>query len=216
MFYFIFSWTTLYEDNAYKMETIFLELPLKNLRISAFLQVYEYFESVVEEVLKEFVFKDSVLEEASRILTRLPIKPNVTLIGVHARRGDFLSKRNIENGYIVPEKSYFFNAFNFMKRKYPKNRIRFLVASDDLKWCRKNLKTPGVSILPRASPGVHMAILAKSSHVIMSSGTYGWWAGFMAGGDVVYFKGIFPKGSYFGDKFNATIYYPPWWYPIDN
>ena len=49
---------------------------------------------------------------------------------------------------------------------------------------------------------------------VITSGSYGWWAGWLTGGKVVYYK-LFPTpGSHLYSLFNTTDYYPATWIPM--
>ncbi|CAG5128534.1 unnamed protein product [Candidula unifasciata] len=191
---------------------ILLNLTKANISIGGYLQSYKYFEDYADEVRQEFLFSDSIANEAYLIVHNLISERKGNLfVGVHIRRGDFLNGGNPKLGYGVPEKSYFSKAFKWMQSKFPDRNITYLVASDDLNWCNDNLKSDNVLALPNAPPAIHMAILSSCDHVIMSGGTYGWWSSFLAGGYVVYFKRFMSKDTTFGASFNPETYYPPLW-----
>ena len=54
----------------------------------------------------------------------------------------------------------------------------------------------------------HLALLSRCNHSIITLGTYSWWSGWLAGGDVIYYKRYLRPNSkdYFGDE-----YYPYHW-----
>ncbi|ESO08600.1 hypothetical protein HELRODRAFT_110149 [Helobdella robusta] len=58
---------------------------------------------------------------------------------------------------------------------------------------------------------VDLAILSACQHVIMTVGTFGWWAGFLSGGTVVYYKNYPSPNTEIGSGFLAEDYYPPNW-----
>ena len=65
----------------------------------------------------------------------------------------------------------------------------FLVLSEDLKWCRKELAPISKNVVvveELASVEEDLALVSSGTHVIMSVGTYGFWGGFLAGGEIVY------------------------------
>ncbi|CAG5128535.1 unnamed protein product [Candidula unifasciata] len=211
------GWQVVREKHAYAFDTRLLNLTKENISIGGYLQSYKYFKDYADEVRQEFLFSDSIANEAYLIVHNLISERKGNLfVGVHIRRGDFLNGGNPKLGYGVPEKSYFLKAFKWMQSKFPNRNITYLVASDDLNWCNDNLKSDNVLALPNAPPAIHMAILSSCDHVIMSGGTYGWWSSFLAGGYVVYFKGFMSKGTTFGDSFNPETYYPPLWVGMEN
>ena len=73
-------------------------------------------------------------------------------------------------------------------KKYP--NVHFLVISDDLPWCRDHLLpsplAPVVTVPPVArSAPTDLAVLSLCNHTIGSVGTFSWWAGWLAGGEVI-------------------------------
>ncbi|RUS75084.1 hypothetical protein EGW08_017161, partial [Elysia chlorotica] len=122
-----------------------------------------------------------------RIGTRTPI-------GVHVRRYDLLTQKEIRLGSLAAPRSYFQQAFAWMRSRH--GDVVFLVATDDPTWCKENIvQGDDVILLPHATADVHMCALATCRHVIMSVGTFGWWAGWLGGGDVIYYTKPHAPGS---------------------
>ncbi|BFZ23695.1 hypothetical protein BsWGS_26734 [Bradybaena similaris] len=181
------------------------------------MQSFWYFAAVMDEVRQEFTFRDSVANDAAKLLHHVYLKHNTSMIiGVHVRRGDFLTKKHQQRGYGVPEKSYFMKAFSLMKSKFPGRNITFLVVSEDLPWCRENLLRNDVAVVPPASPSVHMAVLGSCDHVIMSGGTFGWWSAWLANGYVIYYTGYMESGTRLGNWTIKHQYYPRMWIGMGN
>ncbi|CAG5116810.1 unnamed protein product, partial [Candidula unifasciata] len=193
-----------------------MNLPLKNVRIDGYLQSYCYFAQIIDEIRQEFTFQDHVSAAAAKILHDVYIKYNSSMVvGVHARRGDFLEKSWQDLGIRIPQKSYFMKAFSLMKSKFPGRKIVFLVASNDYKWCRENLVSDDVILMQPETPAVHLAVLSRCEHVIMSCGTFGWWAAWLANGQVIYYTNFFGNGS-LQQKVKVNQYYPPLWIGLDD
>ncbi|BFZ23694.1 hypothetical protein BsWGS_26733 [Bradybaena similaris] len=211
------KWSTIKEANPFAFDPRMMSLRKEHTRIDGFLQAFVYFDNVVDEVRQEFTFHDYIANDAAKILRNVYVNYNVTMtVGVHVRRGDFLSDFGKFWGYGVADKSYFTKAFSLLKSKFPKRKIIFLVASDDLPWCQENLKRTDVFVLPEASAAVHLAVLSSCDHVIISGGTFGWWAGWLANGYVVYYTGHMGKGTRMGKMLIAYTYYPRLWIELGN
>ncbi|XP_005095007.1 galactoside 2-alpha-L-fucosyltransferase 3 [Aplysia californica] len=191
------------------------KLPTKNITMSGFRQSWKYFASAQNELKKEFTFKERISADAKNLEEEIRRKfPNRTLVGVHARRGDFLTSRKL--GYNSPAPSYYYKAFDRMIKEIgPKtSSLLFVVSSDDLKWCAANIKRPDVHVLSPASAQLHLAFLARTSHAVISAGTFSWWAGWLTGGKVIYFSGYPRNGTFLMNDFKAEDYYPPHWIGI--
>ncbi|BFZ23005.1 hypothetical protein BsWGS_26044 [Bradybaena similaris] len=199
-------------DHHFFNATLF-SLPLQNVTICCNLQSFWYFADVMDEVRQEFTFRDSVANDAARIFRDVQLKQNSSLIiGVHVRRGDFLDEKYKGKGYEVADKSYFMKAFSLMKSKFPGRNITFLVASDDLPWCLRNLLSHDVVVMPTVSSSVHLAVLASCDHMIISGGTFGWWSGWLANGYVIYYTGYMAQKGWTKNR----EYYPRLWIGMGN
>ncbi|CAG5128254.1 unnamed protein product, partial [Candidula unifasciata] len=209
------KWPVIKEQSFY--DERMMNLPMQNLTIESYLLSYWYFAGVEREVKQEFTFHDTIANAAAMILRDVYVKNNASMIvGVHVRRTDFLLKIHKKMGYGVPEKSYFMKAISLMKSKFLGRNITFLVVSDDLPWCHKHLSGKDVSFMPPATAAVHMAVLSKCDHVIISSGTFGYWSAWLAYGHVIYYPGYMRKDSILGKWFRDDLYYPKTWTPMGN
>lgn len=64
------------------------------------------------------------------------------------------------------------------------------------------------------SPGQDLAILSLCNHTVVSAGTFGWWAAWLANGTTVYFDNWPRNGTKLDGKFDRRDYYPSHWVPI--
>ncbi|PVD32101.1 hypothetical protein C0Q70_07529 [Pomacea canaliculata] len=190
----------------------FLELdPKRNYRIGPYLQSWRYFfehEAEIREVMK---FKDSIVTQARKVVDSLRHKHNRTLTGIHVRRGDYLQAEIW--GYKTAPVQYLLHAMDYVRQRF--RDVTFVVASDDVKWCKEQFaNTSDVTVLQTNSPpAVDMMILASLDHMIMTVGTYGWWASFLNPGIIVYYRDFVKPGTFLSRHFspNGTDYYCPTW-----
>nr|XP_042898554.1 galactoside alpha-(1,2)-fucosyltransferase 2 [Parasteatoda tepidariorum] len=158
------------------------------------------------EVDREY-FERAILLRDSQILAE-----------VHVRRGDYLShsRGGWLRGYEGREvdREYFERAMEYFNFKY--DNVTFLAISDDRDWCRKNLTDLGIVTTPDSpSAGHDLALLTECNHTIMSYGTYGFWGGYLGGGEVVYFADFLkPNTSFVRDYFVYEKMYPTDWIGI--
>ncbi|XP_055998800.1 galactoside alpha-(1,2)-fucosyltransferase 2-like isoform X3 [Ostrea edulis] len=208
-------WSCSYDDKFLKMSSN------KKVYFLGYFQSWKYWIKHEDEIRKIFTFNTEIEEEAnenlSNILNEMGFRDSSTgvVVGIHSRRGDYLSKPAMDYGYITPNETYYLNAMRYFREKFPTKRIFFIAASNDIDWLRQKLnKEENVFFLQENQPFMDMAILALCDHVIMSSGTFGWWAGWMTKGIVVYYKHIFVPKSYFSHAFRggdiSDFIYPGW------
>lgn len=171
-----------------------------------FLQSWKYFQPVKKEVLKKFKFKRAIASRAERYIDKAKAG-KTTVIGIHIRRGD-----HIGLGYMrFPPMSYFKKAQQYFRKKYKK--VKFVIATNDRAWARENFKSKDTEIITSSkSAPEDMAILTMCSGLIMSLGTFSWWAGYLGKGQVVYYNREFVMShAVNAGNVSKEDYYPPKW-----
>lgn len=179
----------------------------KNWTLTGYYQSWKYFTNISKIIKKEFTFKNEILKEAFKVLKKYGLGKK-TLIGVHIRRGDMLAQKL--RGYNVADETYINKALGFY-RKTVTNPV-FLISSDDMNWARNSIQESyDVNFVGGNSLGVDLAILANCQHSVITSGSYGWWAAWLAGGDTIYFSNYPRRNSWLSSIYNKNDYYPEWW-----
>ncbi|XP_076456342.1 galactoside alpha-(1,2)-fucosyltransferase 2-like, partial [Babylonia areolata] len=204
------------EKGCCHFQKVFLQLdPRKDYHVGKHLQSWKYFEGVEAEVRRAVLFKESVLGQAKRTVEELRRRCNQTLIGVHVRRGDFLKPFYVRRGFRTAPPEYYLTAMDYMRQRF--RNVTFLVSVDKTDWFVQNVtRAKDVTILKRQNSVVDMALLASLDHVIISSGTYSWWVGYLNQGVTLYWKDFIANGTPLGNSFNprGTTYIYPGWIPF--
>ncbi|KAK6184892.1 hypothetical protein SNE40_007251 [Patella caerulea] len=176
-----------------------------NWTLNGYFQSWKYFHASVNILRKQLKFKENILKQARNKL--LPTKGKIR-IGIHVRRGDMNSRYALKRGYNVADVGYLNRSMDYFRRKF--GAVSFVMVSDDVKWCEANIKSKDLSIMG-VSREVDLAILSLCDHNIVTTGSFGWWGAWLAGGEVVYFKN-YPKNNTWLDKqYNKHDYYPSNW-----
>ena len=201
-------------------------MTLENYRVGLYLQSWRYFEDVVPQIRNQFTFKRIVYDKARKVMTKIkadfdknkqtgvktkPLERNITFVGVHIRRGDLLTKHYLKFGYQVAPKQYIDKAMMFFTERF--KDVLFLVCSDSMNWTAENVKHQHVVHVRGNSPEVDLSILSQCNHTIITVGTYGWWAGFLAGGITLYYKHPAREDSLLRREFSkdySDFFYPGW------
>uniref|UniRef100_A0A2C9KQS9 L-Fucosyltransferase n=1 Tax=Biomphalaria glabrata TaxID=6526 RepID=A0A2C9KQS9_BIOGL len=211
------GWKWVSESAFAIFESKLMNLPPINIIVTGYLQCWRYFQHAQDEIRREFTFVPSIQKEADAVLASCRSKlQNHVIVGVQVRRGDLVLSRNKRLGYGVAKASYFVKAFAKMRSLLPNQNITFLVASDDLTWCIDNINDTSVTFLPKMDAGSHFAILSSCDHVILSSGTFGWWIAWLANGTTIYYKDYIRKNTPLYFTYRDSDYYPPWWIGLRN
>ncbi|EGT60441.1 hypothetical protein CAEBREN_21376 [Caenorhabditis brenneri] len=142
------------------------------------------------------------------------------IVGVHIRHGMDISmnSRNRKHGHVDTPIGYYKRAIEQISNVY--DSVAFIICSDDVAWARRNLKL-GKETAHFYCPGpreVDMAILTSCDSLIMSTGTFGWWSGYLnvnASPDVYYYKHWPAEGSVIEKMTNKTEYFLKSWTPLE-
>lgn len=197
----------------------------KSILVGGFRQSWRYTMAIERRLRRHLTFKEEIRNFSERFL-RSHIPPGWNRAGfvrvaIHVRRGDILSKRLSDYGYTFPNMSYFSSAMAHFTGRY--KRVQFLTFSDDVEWTKKSIKedlvTPtnssvNVTHVSGHSGGQDMAIMSMCDHVIMTTGTYGWWAAWLAKGITVYYGNWPRNGSGLEKQFKRDDFFPPYWIPM--
>ena len=184
----------------------------RNISLQGFFQSWKYFSNVAECIRDLLVIRPNYLSKAKQFLKQMVFQSK-TLIGVHVRRTDMMTKGSQEIGRIVASKQYITKAMTFFRTRC--NNTHFIICSDDMRWSRQNINGSDVTF-SSFEPAVDFAILTLCDHVIITVGTFGWWAGLFAGGSVLYLSDYPRKGSNLDLWQPKDSYYPPNWIGMNN
>lgn len=114
-------------------------------------------------------------EQDVKNVFKLQIDP-VDAVSIHVRRGDYLALNQYT--FKPVDMNYINQAMDIFKRI---GKTKFMVVSDDLPWCRDNIKDPDCEIL--FSPGVSvyadLCLMASCEHHIISNSTLAYWAAYL-------------------------------------
>lgn len=180
-----------------------------DVRVGLYLQSWKYFTNSQTDLKKQLLFHNHITQRAKILLKSiLNYKTNdrITVIGIHVRRGDMV---NNKLGFQVATLDYIKTAIAVYRNTF--QNLAFVVTSNDISWCKKNLAADSTFVFFHNRPEVDMAVLSLCDHIIMTVGTYGWWAAWLSGGNVTYYKAPARKGTWWDNKLSIVDHFPPHW-----
>ncbi|XP_072343311.1 galactoside alpha-(1,2)-fucosyltransferase 2-like [Scyliorhinus torazame] len=176
---------------------------------------WTFYHHIREEILHEFTFHDFLKEQINTFLRRITgERKNVTYVGVHVRRGDYIHiMPDVWKG-VIADKKYLDTAMAYFRNKY--KNVVFVVTSNGMDWSKENIdKSKGDVFFSddakQSSPADDIAILAHCNHTIMTVGTFGYWAGYLAGGETIYLTNFTLPESPFLKLFKYEAAFLPEW-----
>ncbi|XP_076457352.1 galactoside 2-alpha-L-fucosyltransferase Sec1-like [Babylonia areolata] len=190
--------------------------PGYDYRVGTYLQSYRYFDKYQPVIREALTFNDDIRLRADAIVKGLRrVHSSSTLVGLHVRRGDIARGWLQERGYPVASPEYLSRSLAYFTRRY--TNCVFVVASDDLEWCEQNFPEGyNVRFLVDNEPAVDMSVLISTDHVIITSGTFSWWIGYLNPGTTVYMKDFIKPNTNFARLFrpDGEDYVYPGWIPL--
>ncbi|WP_433596686.1 alpha-1,2-fucosyltransferase [Limosilactobacillus reuteri] len=133
----------------------------------------------IQSILKnEIVPLKPPLDKNRNLLKKID---NSNSVCISVRRGDFFSSQNqAKYGVCTPE--YYIKAKEYFDDKKMPNTLYFCF-SDDIDWCKKNLKFTGKNIIfvSQDMPVYEtLRLMYHCKHYILSNSTFSWWGQFLS------------------------------------
>lgn len=131
-------------------------------------QSEKYFEKYSENIKGLF---GPPLEFIDKIRTEIPVIFNTEVTVINVRRGDYLHYPNY-HPTVSPE--YIFKALELVPSK------QYLIASDDIPWCKEQLNLPNAIYLEGWKSHEQLWIMAMCHHYVISNSSFSWWAAYLS------------------------------------
>jgi len=184
-------------------------LPKVNITLDGYFESHKYFSHVKDDLRLELIFprpiQDEVFKYFNSVTPVLWKEERFVRVGIHVRRTDQITEERQTMGFIPQPPSYFIHAMEYFRQEY--NRVQFIVTSDDLAWCKENILDEHIEFSTH-NYTMDLAILSLSDHIIISLGTYSWWAGWLCKGTTIYYGVMPPNDTYLGKVYNNNSCVP--------
>ena len=189
----------------------FIETPPNNhIQLRGFYQSFWFFNHVKNDIRREFQFSKDTMKRTQiffqSIVPQEWNEVNFTRVGIHVRRGDRVTERMDSRGFIQPPIEFFYNAMNYFLERH--ERVQFIIASDDIPWCKKHLKAEHIFYSGQRYT-IDMAIMSSCDHVVITLGSFSWWVGWLNKGTTIYHVKFPPPGTWASFQHRRENWYPP-------
>lgn len=166
--------TPVVEEASYRFDPTVAERCANGAHLVGYFQSYKYFENVASEV--RTLFRRAPKHGSQGLVLKQRIADTES-VGIHVRRGDYLKSPHFEFHGLCGI-HYYERAIEIMREKLP--NPTFFVFSDDLDWCRENIR--GCDVIfseDGGSPNVDLDLLAGCKHHITSNSSFSWWGAWL-------------------------------------
>ena len=210
-----------------KFKNLHLDDTLKQARIiliCGYFQSYRYVADVEEELRHFLIFKENTRKSVNAFIAQETASSvsNVSYIGLHVRRTDFIDPKSIRNGLTVVDEKYVNASMTYVIESFePSRSLVAFMCSDDIDWVKKvvqnlNLVTNYPNLKVVYSTGhdaaFDLCLLSKCNASIISTGTFSWWSAWLSNSSTAVYYSLYPnRNTDFGTNFNTRDYYPPTW-----
>lgn len=140
----------------------------KEIIIDGYFQSEKYFKNNRKEILKvlDFSFIDQNI-----LKSKYPFIGKKTT-SIHVRRGDYL---RYPNHHPVQSIEYYYNGIELLKN----DTELFVVFSDDIEWCRENLKLENVVYIEGGKDYNELYLMSLCDNNIISNSSFSWWGAWL-------------------------------------
>lgn len=196
------------------MQPHYRELRAPFIYLTGYPNSWTFYHHLHKEIRREFQFNDVIVQRTQEKLRSYgKHRTSSTFVGIHVRRGDYVTLMNGVYRGVVAHSGFFVEAMEHFTSKY--SDVVFVVVSDDIKWCQKNINSSRGNVFFEANePYEDMALMAQCNHSIITIGTFGYWGAYLAGGETVYLSNYTLPDSPFLKVMHYDAFYLPEWIPI--
>ena len=164
-----YKFSRVYIQNSAHMEK-FSDLP-DNTYITGYWESEEWFNGYADAVRRKFTFPDESFDTALTSLVR-----SCNSVAMHVRRTDKVQEDDSQASNL----RYISRALE--KVSSMTDSPKFFVFSDDIEWCRANIRKAydtDYIFIEGQTPPQDMALMTQCKHVIMGPSTFSWWGAWL-------------------------------------
>jgi hypothetical protein len=185
--------------------------------LDGYWQSPRYFEAIRDRLVEDFTIKtppSAYLKASSEKFAKLRAEGK-TIVGLHFRRGDYVSNPQANKVHGTCENDYYLKALAFLlDTEEARRRAHVVVFSDEPDWVRDNfdsgLPTSFQSNPDPLRPFEDIQLMKECDHLVMANSSFSWWGAWLGarpGRKVVAPKQWFRAGD---TKIVTDLYDPSW------
>jgi len=173
---------TVMEETFFFNEKLFNECP-DWISLQGFFQTEKYFKHIRDELLKDFEFRDEILEPAQKTMSYWK-----NPIALHIRRTDYTTNPN----HTVLNLDYYEKALSEFD-----DSSEVIIFSDEPQWCmeQKLFKSDRFMISETENNYMDMCLMTLCSGHIIANSSFSWWGAWLSNSQKVVAPSDWFKGS---------------------
>lgn len=151
-----------------------------NTLLVGYWQTEKYFTGIRDEILSTFEPTTPPNPKNTAIIRRIQDSESVWM---HIRRGDYVTNENANKFHGLKDLQYYQQALDILVKKLPKDRAKQLeifVCSNDIPWCKQNLKFPyPITFVENEAGSDDMRVIKHCKHDIIANSSFSWWGAWL-------------------------------------
>ena len=140
-------------------------------------QSERYFSDIADRIRADFTLRQPLTGASAGLLELARTDRSV---GLHVRRGDFVSLNDAAQVHGLCSVDYYRRAISLIRKRCPE--CRFLVFSDDPQWVRAELPLDSSTVFVTGnelSPEQDLVLMSACKHHVIANSSFSWWAGWL-------------------------------------
>lgn len=160
------------KESSIKLPVVNDNFKFQNIPDNSFLDGYwqseKYFIDCENEIRNDLEIPKDIY---SYIIHKYTIL-NKNTVSLHIRRGDYT---NLQHIHPLQTIEYYKNAYDIISDE----SINVLVFSDDINWCKENIKFDNITYIEGETNIVDMYIISLCTHNIIANSSFSWWGAWL-------------------------------------
>lgn len=145
---------------------------------SGYWQSPRYFAGIEQALREQVTLRLPLPDRLQGIAARIAVAGG---IGVHVRRGDYISNPHASAHFVPCDAAYYAAATRMLRAEAPDTPV--FIFSDDMAWAREHVPVPGevhhVQADPHDHPAMHLHLMAMCQHQVIANSSFSWWAAWL-------------------------------------
>jgi len=140
-------------------------------------QSERYFIDIADRIRSDFTLRQPL---AGANASLLDLAHSNNSVGLHVRRGDFVSLDHAAQTHGLCSIDYYRRAIDLVRKRCAE--CHFLVFSDDPDWARSELPLDSSAVFVagnEVNPEQDLALMSACKHHIIANSSFSWWAGWL-------------------------------------
>jgi len=144
-----------------------------NVYLDGYWQSEKYFSDISDIIRSEFTLKNNSLDPS--LLQEIINKNSVSL---HIRRGDYVFNPVTNRFHGVCTLDYYKRAIDFIEERF--EDLTFYIFSDDLNWCKENLKINHPTFFVEGNKNYEdLILMSHCKYNIIANSSFSWWGAWL-------------------------------------